>query len=101
MHYKVESSISPLVSKTRLFPAGSDCYDCCDHFIILKDVIQPTVQKGREPVIGHCFPKIGCDKTQDLSLGYVVVSREPALNESQNGNFLILIEGQGAGRRLL
>jgi hypothetical protein len=58
------------------------------------------VQKGREPAIGHCLPKIGYDRTQDLSLGYVPAGREPAPNEFQNGNVLILIEGQGVVRRL-
>jgi hypothetical protein len=33
VHYKVESSISPLVRETRLFPAGVDCRVCCDRFI--------------------------------------------------------------------
>jgi hypothetical protein len=37
MHYKVESSISPLVSETGLVSAGSDCCAYGDRFISPED----------------------------------------------------------------
>jgi hypothetical protein len=37
MHYKVESSISPLVSETRLFQAGSDSRACGDRLVNPED----------------------------------------------------------------
>jgi hypothetical protein len=37
MHYKGESSITPLVSKARLFPAGWDSRACCDRSISPED----------------------------------------------------------------